>query len=240
MRTGPAIPSPALPGKDVTGSRTVVDIDAGHRQPDGAIPRSLPSRVVVFSSREVIAYGVVALLPEDWRDRAAIVSDLQALERALERPGIGTIIDAEIAGSSEAIRLTRARGGSAIVLLGSVTQRLEPGLLDEADAVLVRDEVEPLTLRIALAAGRLKIRVLPRSLPSIPAAAGAGDDALMHEPARTALMLLAEGRRDADIALELNLSESAVRKLVQRTVHSVGARTRCQAVAIAARAGQLS
>jgi DNA-binding NarL/FixJ family response regulator len=218
----------------------VVDLDEGSRPPDGAIPRSLPSRVVVFSSREVIAYGVVALLPEDWRDRASIVSDLKALERALEHPGIGTIIDAEIAGSAEAIQLTRACEGSVIVLLGSVKQRLDPELLEEADAVLVRDEVEPLSLRIALAAARLKIRVLPRSLPSTPAAAGKGDDALLHEPARKALMLLAEGRRDADIARELNLSESAVRKLVQRTVHSVGARTRCQAVAIAARAGQLS
>jgi DNA-binding NarL/FixJ family response regulator len=46
--------------------------------------------------------------------------------------------------------------------------------------------------------------------------------------------------RDAEIARELNLSESAVRKLVQRTVRALGARTRCQAVALAARAGELT
>ena len=41
--------------------------------------------------------------------------------------------------------------------------------------------------------------------------------------------------RDAEIALAMNISESAVRKHVQRTVQSLGARTRYQAMAIIAR-----
>ena len=41
----------------------------------------------------------------------------------------------------------------------------------------------------------------------------------LEEQARRVLTLLADGQRDAEMARELSLSESAVRKLVQRTVH---------------------
>jgi DNA-binding NarL/FixJ family response regulator len=83
------------------------------------------------------------------------------------------------------------------------------------------------------------MRLTPRSMPTAPGAIEGAPGVALPDSARRVLELLSDGMRDAEIALELNLSESAVRKLVQRTVRAVGARTRCQAVAIAARTGQL-
>jgi DNA-binding NarL/FixJ family response regulator len=191
-------------------------------------------RVVVFSHSELIGDGLVGLLPRAWRPKISVASDLPTLERLIATTRPAVIIDADTSSATEAVQMTTAKGGSAIVLLGPDSPELEVELLDQADAVLQRDEIEALTLRIAIAAGQLGLRLVPR-------APAAGDPASelafssLSDPARRALELLADGMRDAEIAHELHLSESAVRKLVQRAVRSVGARTRCQAVAIAAR-----
>jgi DNA-binding NarL/FixJ family response regulator len=194
--------------------------------------------VLVFSGSELIADGIVGLLPRDWRERITIVSELPDLRRRLDGQRAAVIVDAGGEDAAAAIRLTAVHGGSTILLIGPERTELEPDVLDLADAIVDRDDAEPLTLRTALAAGRLGMRLVPRSLPA-PAAGAAPVGPALSDTARRALALLAEGMRDAEIARELNLSESAVRKLVQRTVRAVGARTRCQAVALAARAGEL-
>jgi DNA-binding NarL/FixJ family response regulator len=219
------------------GSLTAVERGAGLPPTDGAAG----PRVVVFSDREVIAQGLVGLLPEDWRARSEIAVDIAALERAALASLTATIVDAGHSEVEQAARFTRSRGGSVIVLLGSLEEELSPALHHDADAIVVRDDVEPLTLRVALAAGRLGMRLVPRRLPPAPPGP---DESIEHtrldEPAKRALALLADGLRDAEIARELHLSESAVRKLIQRTVRRAGARTRCQAIAAAVRDGELS
>jgi DNA-binding NarL/FixJ family response regulator len=190
--------------------------------------------MVVFSRSELIGDGVVGLLPREWRQRTAIVPDIETLERSVESARTSVIIDGDTPAAAEALRVTRARGGSAIMLLGHNLAEFEPESLEQADAILHRDETEALMLRIALAAGRLGMRLVPRSLPAADPASDAAI-ANLSEPARRALALLGEGMRDAEIAGHLHLSESAVRKLIQRTVRSVGARTRCQAIAIVTR-----
>jgi DNA-binding NarL/FixJ family response regulator len=193
--------------------------------------------VVVYSRSEVIVDGVVGLLPEDWRERVAATPDLAALESLLA-PGTPVIVDGENEGAAQAVTLVRERGGAVVLLLSSSTT-LAPEVLDDADAILRRDEAGPVALRIAFAAARIGMRVIPRSVPVSAGAAAGGPEVTLAESSRRVLELLSQGMRDAEIALELNLSESAVRKLVQRTVRAVGARTRCQAVAIAARTGEL-
>jgi DNA-binding CsgD family transcriptional regulator len=196
--------------------------------------------VIVFSGSELIGDGVVGLLPREWRDRIAVVSELDILAQRLLGQRAAVIVDADTEEAADALRLANASGGSAILLLGSVERRLEHDLIELADAIIRRDEVEALTLRTALAAGRLGMRLVPRSLPLAGLSAPSINESALSEPGRRALALLAEGKRDAEIARQLSLSESAVRKLVQRTVRSVGARTRCQAVAIVARDGELA
>jgi DNA-binding NarL/FixJ family response regulator len=209
------------------------------RPSDGARTGPSVGSVIVFSSSELIGDGVVGLLPREWRERIAIVSELDELRRRLDGQRAAVIVDGDGADAAAAVRLTAVQGGSTILLLGRADPSLEPDVLDAADAIIPRDETEPLTLRTALAAGRLGMRLVPRSLPSAAHLRASVNGSSLSESARRALVLLAEGKRDAEIARELNLSESAVRKLVQRTVRSVGARTRCQAVAIAARSREL-
>jgi DNA-binding NarL/FixJ family response regulator len=203
-----------------------------------ALPRDRSGEVigemVVFSRSELIGDGLAGLLPREWRPRISVASDLAALERSIGPAWTSVIIAGDSPAATEAVRLTRARGGSAIVLLGSDRTELEPESLAQADAILERDETEALALRIAIAAGRLGLRLVPRTAPAAPSAEDV-QIAALSDTARRALALLADGMRDADIAGELHLSESAVRKLIQRTVRALGARTRCQAVAIAAR-----
>jgi DNA-binding NarL/FixJ family response regulator len=192
------------------------------------------ANVVVYSRSELIGDGLIGLLPREWRQRTAIVPDVETLERLVESARTSVIIDADTPAAAEALRITRARGGSAIMLLGDNPAEFERESLEQADAILNRDETEALTLRIALAAGRLGMRLVPRSLSAADPASDAAI-ANLSETARRALMLLGEGMRDAEIAGQLHLSESAVRKLIQRTVRGVGARTRCQAIAMVMR-----
>ncbi len=194
--------------------------------------------VLVYSEQHLIAQGLVGLLPESLRPQAVIVDGVGDVE---ERPWgsfSATVIDAEAADAERVAVATRTLGASVIVLLASAGAPLGPGLRDDADAVLIRDDVEPRMLRLALVAGRAGMRLLPRALPVFTAPAAPVPSPL-GEPAQRALELLADGMRDAEIALELNLSESAVRKLIQRAVRRAGARTRCQAVAAAVR-GELN
>jgi DNA-binding CsgD family transcriptional regulator len=209
-------------------------------RPSEAARSSQPvAGVVVFSRSELIGDGVVGLLPRDWRERIAIVSDLSELRRRLDGQRTAVIVDAGGEDAEAATRLIAVHGGSAILIVGSDARGLEPDVLELADAIVDRDDAEPLTLRTALAAGRLGMRLVPRSSPA-PAGAAPVLAPSLSDTARRAMALLADGMRDAEIARELNLSESAVRKLVQRTVRALGARTRCQAVALAARAGELT
>ena len=210
-----------------------------------AAGRSRSPRVLVYSGSPPIAEGVIELLPEAWRHRAQIAVD--AAETAGSDSLDVAIIDLATPGAADVVALTRTRGASVILLLARADAPIDPELAREADAVLLRDEVEERTLRMALAAGSLGLRILPRALPLGAPSRGPGDPGdrarpavTQSEPAQRALTLLAEGMRDAEIARELSLSESATRKLIQRAVRRAGARTRCQAVAAAVRGGELS
>jgi DNA-binding NarL/FixJ family response regulator len=190
--------------------------------------------MVVFSDSELIGDGLVGLLPREWRARVSVATDLESLERVIGSSHTSVIVDGDTPAATEAVELIRSRGGAVIVLLGADRGSLGAESLEHADAILERDEMEALTLRIAIAAGRLGLRLTPRSLPGDAGANGSTISDL-SDAARRALELLSDGKRDAEIAGELHLSESAVRKMIQRTVRAVGARTRCQAVAIVAR-----
>lgn len=196
-------------------------------------------RVLVLSEHHLIAQGIVDLLPDGWQDSAVIAAGLGELDRAKRGSVSAVVIDATLPDAGRAAVLARAIGASVIVLVPSATAAVDQGLYEHADAILIRDEVEPRVLRLALAAGRVGMRLLPRALTvgaqAAPAAPTGAAVTALGEPAMRALALLADGMRDAEIALELSLSESAVRKLIQRAVKRSGARTRCQAVAAAVR-----
>jgi DNA-binding NarL/FixJ family response regulator len=162
--------------------------------------------------------------------------------RFVTRPGAlrSAVIDLGTPGAGDFARLAADHHAVLILLIVSARDGVQPALLERCDAILLRDEVGPETLRMALTAATLGMRLLPRALrPGAADGDGPPGRQALGEPAQRALELLAGGLRDAEIARELNLSESAARKLIQRAVQRLGARTRSQAVAIAARAGAL-
>jgi DNA-binding NarL/FixJ family response regulator len=203
-----------------------------------------PQRILAYSDRPLTVAGISELFREG-RLAPAIVeqaTDPQALE-----PMAGlraAFIDLEAAGATEALHLARARSEAVIALIPHPGYEVDPAIIADADAILQQDELDPQLVALALAAARHAVRLVARELvvgyaqelsPAIPGALGAPGEASAR-----ALELLSEGYRDAEIALALNLSESATRKLIQRTVRRAGARTRCQAVAAAVRAGELA
>jgi DNA-binding NarL/FixJ family response regulator len=190
--------------------------------------------ILVYSAAHIIRDGVVGLLPEGWRSRTEAVADVRDLAGRIV-PGVASVIvDGDAPQAAEALVAAVAQGCSTVLILGGAAAA--PETLALPDAILLRDELEPAGMRLALAAGRAGMRLVPRTLSvSLPApAAPAGSE--LTDAARRVLELLAEGMRDAEIARELHISESAVRKLVQRTVQALGARTRYQAVAMINRA----
>jgi DNA-binding NarL/FixJ family response regulator len=193
----------------------------------------------VLSGSEVIRQGIIGLLPEDWQDHAVLVSDATTLADAVGEPCIGAIIDAEASSAEAVAEESKAHGVAVVVLTNSATDQLAGWIVENANAILVRDRVDQLRLRMAILAGQLGLELLPRASFEVLTGLGEASGPPLGDQARRALVLLADGQRDADIARALNLSESAVHKLVQRAVRDLGARTRCQAVALAARRGQL-
>jgi two-component system, NarL family, nitrate/nitrite response regulator NarP len=217
------------------------------REPGSADERSPASarRTIVYSDRAVIAQGLVRLLPEPWRRGARVVSDSTRPMQTETVPSgdapAAAVVDLSASGAAEMAARIGEGGAILIVLVASSREAIDATAAEHADAILVRDEVTPETLRLAFEAAALGMRLLPRVLPSsIGGVARSGTTVeSLGQPAQRAIELLADGMRDAEIARELHMSESAARKVIQRAVHRLGARTRSQAVAIGVREGAL-
>ncbi|MHB8657636.1 MAG: helix-turn-helix transcriptional regulator [Solirubrobacteraceae bacterium] len=196
--------------------------------------------VLVYSSSEALVYGLAEMLDDDDDDDGGAatgsVHSPRELSAALALEDATVIVDADTLGAREAIAVARAAGHPVVLLLAG-GQSLEPELMESVEAVLVRDRVDALALRIALAVGSLGLRLLPpEASPGAPQAPAPA----LPEATRRILQMLAGGLRDAEIAAELQISECAVRKAVHRTLQAIGARTRCHAVAMAIRSSLLS
>jgi two-component system response regulator DesR len=119
-----------------------------------------------------------------------------------------------------------------LLLLDRADARVAPAMLRVAHAVLLTEDLDRQTMHLAIGAAMRGLRLFPETVDPL---AAAPSDGVQRSPDRmdVALALVASGCRDAEIASRLNVSESAARKLVQRAVARVGARTRCQAIVTA-------
>lgn len=117
--------------------------------------------VLVRSDSHVFRDGVAGLLPEPWRRRTRAVTVATDLDERHAAAAI--VVDGDAEAAATALTQARASGIPSILIVGS--RRHAPEVLEAADAVLLRDELESLSLRLALAAGRAGVRVLPRTLP---------------------------------------------------------------------------
>jgi len=220
------------------------------------------SRILLYSDQPLVVAGVGEVFREGPLAPAAL--EIAADPGAVTGPGglRAALIDLGAAGAEQALRLARVRAETLIALVPNLRHPLDATLSSEADAILLRDELEPELVLLALTAERHGVRLVARGLDvispgrTVPGVSGANaltsagqgssgsgavaDTTASTDVANRALALLADGLRDAEIARILHLSESATRKLIQRTVRRLGARTRAQAVAEAVRDGQIA
>lgn len=196
-------------------------------------------RLAVFSSRALIGAGLRELAPAGWWVAARVLTDPVQLEEALEGGLDAVLIDGSADDAPAAAELATRHRCVVVAIVDDPSQRGD--LLGLADAALLRDRVDRATLALALTAIDTGLRVIAQELP-LRATAALVEAERIDPDARAAeaLNMLAAGARDADIAVRLHLSESAARKLVQRAVHQLGARTRCEAVVKAVVQGQLA
>ena len=185
--------------------------------------------LLVFCDRPIICSGVVGLLPDEWRGSAARHAEVHSFVGALsESTGIA-LIDANADGAQTCAELTAAAAVPFIVLLDHADARVAPEMLRLAHAVLLTEDLDRETMRLAVGAALRKLRLFPETVDLMAATSSTRPDP-PRDRMDMALALVAAGCRDAEIASKLNLSESAARKLVQRAVARLGARTRCEAI----------
>ncbi len=207
----------------------------GDHEPDG--PRAAGAReLLVYTDRAVIGSGLMALMPGEWSARAARLSSLDAFARGLDDAPRLAVIDAGALGAVPCAELALGAAVPYILLLDRLRPGPPPATVLAANAVLLTEQLDGPMLALAIGAVMRGLRVFPDGvLPPPP------EDVPRPVADRidAALALVAAGCRDAEIAVELNLSESAARKLVQRAVARLGARTRCQAIVMAFDRGDL-
>jgi len=187
--------------------------------------------LLVFCDRPIICSGLVGLLPDEWRGSAAPHAELRSFAGALSESTELALIDANARGAPTCADLTVAARVPFLLLLDHADARVAPAMLRAANAVLLTEDLDRQTMHLAVGAALRGLRLFPETVDPM-AAASTGPQ---RSPDRmdVALALVAGGCRDAEIASRLNVSESAARKLVQRAVARVGARTRCQAIVTA-------
>ena len=195
-------------------------------------------RLLVFSDRPLGGCGILGLMPAS--DRGEATSSFQGLATALETPADAVIVDADAAARRRALELIGDTNVPLVILLRDPACEARTPELERAAALLARDELDDHVLATVLDAVTHGLRVLPAELPLVLPDQRARCGPPPGDRAMECLRLLSEGCRDIEIAEELHLSESAARKLVQRAVRDLHARTRCQAVVKAIDAGILA
>jgi DNA-binding NarL/FixJ family response regulator len=108
-----------------------------------------------------------------------------------------------------------------------------------ADGCLLSRELDVDVLAKAIASVQAGRPVMPAGDKHVEATTIRGIGNSITERCRQVLTLMAEGLHDGEVAAQLGISTSSVRKHVAVAQERLGARTRTQAVAMAAREGLL-
>jgi two-component system nitrate/nitrite response regulator NarL len=161
------------------------------------------------------------------------------LSSALVDAADALVWDAGAAGSFEAVRDVAAR--AAVLALPWSPEQAREALAAGARGVLARDRLEEQLLPSARAAA-LGLLVVDESFADALVRPHAGDDALVEPltPRESeVLQLVAEGLTNRRIGERLGISEHTAKFHVNAILGKLGARTRGEAIALAARLGRL-
>lgn len=204
-------------------------------------------RLVVVDDHPVVREGLVASLEDDpeFRVVGAVGSAEEAVALAASaRPDV-VLLDLELpgAGGLEAIpRLTAAHPAVRILVLtaydtdervlGAVRAGARGYLLKGASLEEISRAVRAVHAGESYLDPRIASKVMAQLHPRSRAA-------VLTERERAVLRLVAGGRSSKQIALALGISERTVKFHVTSILNKLGADTRAQAVALAARRGLL-
>ncbi|OEV02434.1 response regulator transcription factor [Streptomyces oceani] len=199
--------------------------------------------ILVCSDKAIMAAGVSALLRQYDSDIRVESSAREALSITLETAPDVLLVVAPVLTIDDKDELAELARHTKVVLLATCesVQRAFEALQVGVRAVLsVESSVEEL-VHIIRTVVRVDVMVVPEiargclgQFPS-PSASARGRSAADTLTGREAevLLLLAEGRSNAEIARELSISNATVRTHVHHILRKLGAGSRAQAVAIA-------
>jgi DNA-binding NarL/FixJ family response regulator len=204
--------------------------------------------VLLVDDHPVIRHGLGALLAaEDWAGR--VVEADGAVEGArlaiLERPGLA-IVDLGLPDGSGVDLITRLRqtvpGCTIVVLTMTIDDSDVEACLDAGAQGYLRKDTPPQSLLLALRTAAAGGTVLG---PGVGAGAlSRGSTGELSAPLNrlsprdvTVLRLLAEGRGNAEIARQINVSEKTVRNRLSSIYAALGVADRVQAALLAREKG---
>ena len=203
-------------------------------------------RVLICDDHQILAEGLAALLGAE--DDLEVVAVTGSVEQVVEMcstllPHV-VLMDYELpdgTGIDAIRRILAGAPGTAIVMLTSFTDdAVLIGAIEAGANGFVTKHSSPASLAEAVrlaAAGEPVIApsLLMRLLPRLGGGAPVGISVSDRE--REILLLVAEGATNQEIAAALHLSPNTVRNHLARIYGRLGARSRLEAVAIAAREG---
>lgn len=229
------VTSSALPGESCSRSSLPEATDAGRRSTEKLY-------VVSVDGRPLMRMGLARLAMSALGCRAAAVAELGDTVRWLKRPGASRAVvllgvrrqgDDPVAAVEEARRL----GARVICVLDCEDAALiHAALAACADGYLLLDLIDSQSLRATVAAVAAGERWVP---PELEGACRQERGRVVTARSLEVLRALADGLHDEEIAERLSISASSVRKHICCAQERLRARTRTQAVALAARRGLL-
>jgi DNA-binding NarL/FixJ family response regulator len=230
----------ALAAQRLEEARTMTTAMAGTAPAITPVPTR--GRIFAVDRRPLVRTGLVGL---SRRALGAEVEALADLERARVAVGVlGVPPRAVLLGlqpgddPNELILRARRLGAPIICVLGCSDDDLVRAALEiDADGYLLLEAASAEALQATLAAVESGERVIPARLQEHVAASGV--HAAVTVRCLEVLRHLAEGLHDDEIAEQLSISTSSVRKHVATAQNRLRARTRTQVVAMVARNGLL-
>jgi DNA-binding NarL/FixJ family response regulator len=198
--------------------------------------------VFAVDGRPLVRSGLAGLARRALGGNAHALSDVDQAVAALalvKSPPRAVLLGVRPGDDPEQLIVEARRIGAPVICVLDTTDgdTIAAALAAGADAYLALDRADPETLDAALTAVEAGERVVAPELAAH--AAGAGGARSITARCLEVLQSLAAGLHDDEIAAELGISTSSVRKHIAGAQERLGARTRTQVVAIAAVDGLL-
>jgi DNA-binding NarL/FixJ family response regulator len=240
MIAGTARPlrDPAL-DVDRTGAPRVAE--PAIRYPDAATGPIGADAIVAVDHRPLLRSGLERIVWRAFGTRAVVVADLDqaAAARRFSRVGPRALLLGLRPGDEPAgmVRDAREIASAVICVLDCSDPVLtRAAVAARADGYMLIEHISPETLSDMLSAIEAGDTVLPPALEA-HRRSGDGDAPPITDRCHEVLQSVAAGLHDDEIAAQLGISIRSVRKHIASAQTRLQARTRTQALAIAARAG---